>query len=138
MELLLVREGFSLTDLRGYEATHTVVEEREDIAASLGRLTPRTVRLAIAGAVALGLLAGVETGHATPVVASILVALALHAIGELDEPGPVTKTHKVDRHGLTEREITDYLTMSNTLHKMEEEEREEARKRAEQKAKKRQ
>jgi len=86
--------------------------------------------------VALGLLASVETGYASPAVASILVALALHAIGELDDPGSVTKTHKVDRRGLTEREITDYLTMSNTLQEMEQEAREEARKNAEKRANK--
>jgi hypothetical protein len=88
--------------------------------------------------VALGLLAAVETGYATPVAASLVVALVLHAIGDLPDPDSVTKTHKVDRRGLTEREVTDYLTMSNTLQEMEAEAKEEARREAERKAKRRQ
>ena len=136
VELLLVQEaGFGLRDIRGETEVHTITEPPTDMWASLGRLTPRSVRLGIAGAVALGLLLSVETGYVGPLAVSTAVAVVLYAIGELDPPGPVTKTHKVERRGLTEREVTDYLTMSNTLSDMEAEAREEARREAERKAK---
>jgi hypothetical protein len=131
VELLLVQEGFTLTDLRGYEATHIVEEDRTDIAAFLGRVTPHSTRVGAAGAVALGLLLSVETGIATPLIASLGAALVLYSIGRLDEPDPVVKTHKVRRRGLSEREVTDYLTMANKMSELEQEKRENARQNAE-------
>lgn len=131
VELLLVRDGFGLRDIRGETEIHTITEPATDMWASLGRLTPRSVRLGIAAAMGLGLLLSVETGYVGPTAVSIVVALVFYAIGELDEPGPVTKTHKVERRGLSEREVTDYLTMSNTLKEMRDEEIEDAREEAE-------
>lgn len=127
----LVREGFDLADLRGYEETTVVEEPRTDLQASLASLTPRYVRAGMACVTALGLLLTVETGLLAPVAASIAIAVVLHLIGELDDPGPVTKIHRTRRHGITEREAFDYLTMSNEIQKLKEEEREKARKRAE-------
>lgn len=137
VELVLVQEGFTLRDLRGETEVHTITERPTDLWATLGRVTPRSVRFGIAGAVGLGLLLSVETGYVGPLAVSTAVGLVLYAIGELDEPGPVTKTHKVDRRGLSEREVVEYLTMSNTLNEMEAEAREEARRKAEQREKRR-
>lgn len=121
--------------LFGYEETVTTVGEREDIAASLGRLTPETARYGIAGAVALGLLLSAETGYVSPLAVSTVVALVLHVVGELPDPEPVAKTHKVERHGLPERKVMRYLTMSNEYQKMENEAKEEARRKAERQSK---
>lgn len=131
MELLLVKEGFSLSDIRGWTETHTVEEPPSDMWASLGRVTPRSVRLGITGVVALGLLLSAETGYVGPLAVSVALGILLYLVGELDEPGPVTKTHKVVRHGLQERVVMRYLTMANELGEMEEEAYEKSRREAE-------
>lgn len=61
---------------------------------------------------------------------SVAISLVLYGVGELPEPGPVTKILRSRERGLTERETLDYLTMSNELKKMKEEEIEDARKKA--------
>jgi len=94
-------------------------------------VSPHRVRLGIVGAVSLGLLGTVETGLLSPVAVSVAVAVLLYAVGELPDPDPVTKHYVSREAGITEREALDYLTMTNEINKMEEEEVEEARKRAE-------
>jgi len=79
---------------------------------------------------ALGLFAAYETGLASAYLASLLVALGLFAIGELDDPGPVTKVHRVRRPGMTEREVYRRLTMSNEIQELKKEEQEKARRKA--------
>lgn len=131
VELLLVKEGFSLRDITGETEVHRVEEPRTDLRATLARVSPRTLRRAEVGTLALGLLAAVETALWTPLAVAIAVALSLHALDRLEPPRPVTKTHKVRRGGLTERKVMRYLTMANTLGEMEEEAREDARREAE-------
>lgn len=83
--------------------------------------------------IALGLLGSVETGLLSPVAVSLVAAVALFAIGELDDPGPVVKNHKVRRRGMTEREVYRRLTMSNEINELKQEEQEKARKKAKRK-----
>lgn len=129
--MFLVRDGFSLSDIRGYEETTTVEEPRTDLWATLGRVTPRSVRAGMVGVVALGLLLSVETGLVAPVAASLGVALLLRAVRNLPDPEPVTKVLRTRRSGMTEQETMDYLTMSNEIAELKQEKTEEARKEAE-------
>lgn len=110
-------------------------EPRRDIEAAVRRVGGPLVRPVQIGTVALGTLAAFETTLWTPVAVAVAFSLCLEYVRRLDDPGPVTKTHKVERSGLSEREVTDYLTMSNTLKEMEAETREDARREAERKAK---
>lgn len=96
-------------------------------------MTPGSVRVAIACSIGLGLLLTVETGLFTPVYLSLALGVALYAIGELPDPEPVRKTHKVRRPGMTEREVYRRLTMSNVIQELKKEEREKARRKAKRK-----
>ncbi len=87
-------------------------------------------RIAAGGIVALGLLGTVETGLLSPVAVSLAAAVVLFALGELDDPGPVVKNHKVCRPGMTEREVYRRLTMSNEIQELQNEEQEKARRKA--------
>lgn len=82
---------------------------------------------------ALGLLGTVETGLLSPVAVSIAVGVLLFAIGEFEDPGPVAKTHKLRRPGMTEREVFRRLTMSTEINELKEEEQEKARRKAKRK-----
>jgi hypothetical protein len=87
-------------------------------------------RIAAGGILILGLLGSAETGLLSPVALSVGVALVTFAIGELDDPGPVVKSHKVRRPGMTEREVYRRLTMSNEIQELKKEEQEKARRKA--------
>jgi len=136
VEHYLVSDGYSLDELRGYEFEFETTQDRTDTAAFLGRVTPRSVRVVAAGSVALGLLLSVETGLLSPVALSVALGVALYAVGELPDPEPVTKTHKVRRPGLTETEVYRRLTMSNVIQELKEEEQEKARRKARRKDRK--
>ena len=129
--MFLVRDGFSLDDIRGYEERTVVEEPRSDLWASLGRVAPRSLRAGMVGAMALGLVLSAETGLVAPVAASVAVALLLHYVERLPDPEPVTKILRTRRSGMTEQETMDYLTMSNEIAELKKEKREEARKEAE-------
>jgi len=133
-ELYLIREGFSLRDIRGTRArgvSTTAPSDRTDIEAVVGRLTAPTARRIGLGAVALGVLLSVETGLVAPVAASLGVALLLRAVRNLPDPEPVTKVLRTRRSGMTEQETMDYLTMSNEIAELKQEKTEEARREAE-------
>lgn len=131
MELLLLKEGVPLDAVAPTSEVHTVEEERHDTAASLARLSPTTVRAMSVGTITLGVIALVETGLWTPLAVAVAAAVGIEQIRDLDAPDSVTKTHKVTRGGLPEQKLMRYLVMSNELQKMETEEREKARKKAE-------
>lgn len=96
-------------------------------------MTPGSVRVAIACSIGLGLLLSVETGLFTPIYVSLALGVALYAIGELPDPEPVTRTNKLRRPGMTEREVYRRLTMSNVIQELKKEEREKARRKAKRK-----
>jgi hypothetical protein len=130
VEHYLVADGYSLDELRGYEFEVETTQDRTDIAASLGRVTPRSARAVAAGSVALGTLLSVETGLLSPVVVSVVLGVVLYAVGGLPDPEPVVNTHKVRRPGLTETEVYRRLTMSNIIQELKEEEQKKARRKA--------
>lgn len=140
-ELYLIREGFSLRDIRGTRArgvSTTAPSDRTDIEAVVGRLTAPTARRIGLGAVALGVLLSVETGVISPTVLSLAVAVAIRYLARLDlGDEPVAETYETRERGLTDREALDYLTMSNEITKMKQEQRENAREKMRRKNKRR-
>lgn len=110
--MMLQKEAnFDLDRLLGYEERSKTVSPRDDMWASLAALTPRTVRAAMVGTVGLGVLLAVESGLTAPFVASLLAAVALHYIGQLDSAEPVEEYTVTKREGLSEHQVWRYLTL---------------------------
>jgi len=105
-----------------------VVEERFDVEAFLSSLSPHTASAIVTGSITLGILAAVETGVWSVLVASIALSLLVGYVSTWEVPDSVTKTHKVTKGGLPERKLLRYLIMSNERTQMEVEEREQAEK----------
>lgn len=130
LEMLLVKEaGYNLSEIRGEREVHTITEEPQGLVAALGRVTPRAVRMAMAAAVALGMLGAYETGMASPLVVSLILAVALHWVGELDAEASQI-THEVQKPGMKRREVYARAIQHDEHEQMKEEKREEAQRKA--------
>lgn len=135
MELLLIKAtNLTLTDLRGRREVHTITEEPQGLVATLGRVTPRTVRLAMAGVIGLGLLLSAESGLVGPLAVSVALALGLHTIGELD-PDDTEITHEIDEPGMTAREVERWWVLNDEHERLKSELAEKESKKAERRAK---
>lgn len=135
METLLVKDaGYALREIRGEREVHRITEEPAGLVATLGRVTPRTARLATVGVVGLGLLLTAESGLVGPLVASVLLGVVLHRVGEFDAEATET-VHEVERPGMTEREVHQRWVLHDEHEQMKKDRAEKERKKAERKAK---
>jgi len=112
--ILLKTTNLTLADLRGEREVHRIEEEPDGVMVALGRVTPREARLAMAGAIGLGLLLSVETGLVGPLVASVAVAVGLHAVGELDAEATET-VHEIHKPGMTAREVEEFWILNDEV-----------------------
>lgn len=134
IETLLVKDaGYDLREIRGSREVHRLTEEPDGLVAALGRVTPRTARLAMACVVGLGLLLSVESALVAPLVASVALGVALHAVGELDAEESVTE-HVIEEPGMTEREVLQRWTLHDEHERMKEDEAEKEQRRAKRRA----
>lgn len=135
MELLLIKStNLTLTDLRGRREVHTLTEEPQGLVAALGRVTPTTARLAMAGVIGLGLLLSVETGLVGPLAASVALALGLHTIGEMDADETEIR-HEIEEPGMTAREVEEFWVLNDEHERLKKEMAEAEAKKAERRAK---
>ena len=135
LETKLVKEaGYALAEIRGEREVHRIREEPDGLVAALGRVTPRTVRLAMAGVLGLGILLAAETGLVGALVASVLVAVALHWVGELDAEATEVE-HVVERPGMTEREVLQRRVLHDEHEQIKKEKAEEEHRKAKNKHK---
>lgn len=134
IETLLVKDaGYDLREIQGSREVHRLTEEPDGLVAALGRVTPRAARLAMACVVGLGLLLSVESGLVAPLVASVALGVALHAVGELDAEESVTE-HVIETPGMTEREVLQRWVLHDEHERMKEDEAEKEQRRAKRRA----
>lgn len=112
--ILLKTTNLTLEDLRGKREVHHIEKEPRGMMAALGRVTPRSARLAMAGVVGLGALLTVETGLMGALAASIALALGLHMVGELDV-GDSTTRHEIHTEGLSAKEVEKYWILNDEV-----------------------
>ncbi len=120
VELALVEAGYSLAEIRGEREVHTVEEQPQGLVAAAGRVSPRSVRVAMACTLALGGLLAYETGVLSAVVLSVALAAGLHFLGEMDAEATEVR-HEVERPGMPRQEVLDRLIQWNEWQEMKEE-----------------
>lgn len=76
----------------------------------------------------LGILLSIETGLLTPTAVSLVLLLVVDRLDRLDADDSVTEIYHTRKTGITDTEAIDYLTMTNEIRRMKQEEREDARK----------
>lgn len=134
IETLLVKDaGYDLREIRGSREVHRITEDPDGLVAALGRVTPRTARLAMACCMGLGLLLSVESGLVAPLAASVALGVALHAVGELEAGESVTE-HVIEEPGMPEREVLKRWVLHDEHERMKEDEAEKEQRKARQRA----
>lgn len=133
VELALVQAGYSLDEIRGGREVHRTEERPTGLWAAVNRVTPRSARVALAGILALGLLAAYETAMLSPLAASIVLGVGFYLLGEV-EADTVEIEHEVEREGMTYREAQERLIQWNEWQRIEAEKKKEAAKNAEKRA----
>lgn len=123
LEMILVKAGYSLREIRGEREVHRIREEPQGLVAAAGRVTPRSARLVAAGCLALGMLVAYETGLLSALAVSVALGVALHALGELEAEATET-THEIHRPGMDRREVVERVIQHDEHEQMKREDAE--------------
>lgn len=118
VELALVQAGYTLADIRGEREVHTVEERPQGLLAAVGRVTPRSARVAAACTLALGLIIAWDTALLSPVVVSVALAAGLHLLGEVEAEATEVQ-HEVQRPGMKHREVQERMVQYDEWKRME-------------------
>jgi len=129
--MILQKEAnIPLDRLLGYEERSVTTEPRDDLWAALGRVSPRSARVVAAGVMGLGLLLAVETGVVGALAASMLAAVGLYYVGELQTADPQTTVTTTRREGMSEEQVHRYLTLHDEHESLKSDQKEKAAKKA--------